>query len=538
MRVKNRFRIQASFLVLFISSSILVAGPSSMAAPEPVPQWNCNTDLKSSSDSMPVCVLAFYNSFANQASSPVVWWDKNGFSQPEPKCDDATLQTCARKWLTEGNRAGGQAVMPACQDGGSEEFCIKSLRLKSANSERILDYLGTDVRVQGADLDGDARFKVPKGGIGSYWLDPVTGDRYALSVISYYFLQIVQTSTSSSTVEARLYRTDLSITRVATLSGKNTVSESDRNRISDTVLDLDPQLTFELSVSYPEGWTGFVASRISDMGLSSSDLKGFSEVTFSGRPMQVSGSVVEAKKPSQEWNEILGANYPVGGGGSVTVVTTLSRARAFQQLSGDKASGIQTVWGLNIYPSQLQCGSEKTSFPGYSSSNGLFHASSVPNFSGGFFSFEVADFHLRADGSINRGEYYFGIDVDLAKCLYGFSKAPKSATVSVTSQDGVDSTAVTTVFEKNGMLKISATNFTYSVKTIRTQVLENSQAPAQPKKYSNCSTLNKVYKGGISKSKGSVNKGKLAKFKPTLNASLYKVNQNLDIDRDGIACER
>jgi hypothetical protein len=57
-------------------------------------------------------------------------------------------------------------------------------------------------------------------------------------------------------------------------------------------------------------------------------------------------------------------------------------------------------------------------------------------------------------------------------------------------------------------------------------------------KYKNCSALNKVYSGGVSKSSTSTNKGSKTKQRPTVNASVYNLNKSLDRDKDGISCER
>jgi hypothetical protein len=74
----------------------------------------------------------------------------------------------------------------------------------------------------------------------------------------------------------------------------------------------------------------------------------------------------------------------------------------------------------------------------------------------------------------------------------------------------------------------------------------NLQATPAPKaativkavKYKNCSALNKVYSGGVSKSSTSTNKGSKTKQRPTVNASVYNLNKSLDRDKDGISCER
>lgn len=58
------------------------------------------------------------------------------------------------------------------------------------------------------------------------------------------------------------------------------------------------------------------------------------------------------------------------------------------------------------------------------------------------------------------------------------------------------------------------------------------------KKFSNCTALNKVNPGGVSKSAKSLNKGGKTKLTPTVNLKVYNDNKTKDRDKDGIACER
>jgi len=58
------------------------------------------------------------------------------------------------------------------------------------------------------------------------------------------------------------------------------------------------------------------------------------------------------------------------------------------------------------------------------------------------------------------------------------------------------------------------------------------------KKFANCSALNKVYPGGVAKSRSSRNKGGNTNYSPTVNAKVYAENSSKDRDKDGIACEK
>ena len=62
--------------------------------------------------------------------------------------------------------------------------------------------------------------------------------------------------------------------------------------------------------------------------------------------------------------------------------------------------------------------------------------------------------------------------------------------------------------------------------------------PAEAVKFKNCTAVNKVYKGGVSKSAGTVNVGGKTKYEPTVDAKLYETLKSMDRDKDGIACEK
>jgi hypothetical protein len=65
----------------------------------------------------------------------------------------------------------------------------------------------------------------------------------------------------------------------------------------------------------------------------------------------------------------------------------------------------------------------------------------------------------------------------------------------------------------------------------------NSSPQVFDKKFSNCAALNKVYPGGVAKSKNWVNKGGKIQNKPSVNPKVYADNSSKDRDKDGIACE-
>jgi hypothetical protein len=93
----------------------------------------------------------------------------------------------------------------------------------------------------------------------------------------------------------------------------------------------------------------------------------------------------------------------------------------------------------------------------------------------------VTGLHYMPDGTTPvQGTYDLVMRSDTARCLYGFTTAPISATVSVVGGD-TSSVATTVVSEKNGWLKMAAYGFTFSEKTLTVHMTQ-ATAPVAAKK--------------------------------------------------------
>jgi hypothetical protein len=92
--------------------------------------------------------------------------------------------------------------------------------------------------------------------------------------------------------------------------------------------------------------------------------------------------------------------------------------------------------------------------------------------------YKVAAPHLKPDGEVFRGTYDLQLRSGAARCLYGFSDAPISATVEVVSENGEKQVAVTTVNEKDGWLYLSAKGFTFSAPVVNVKLTQEKAVPA------------------------------------------------------------
>jgi Excalibur calcium-binding domain len=75
------------------------------------------------------------------------------------------------------------------------------------------------------------------------------------------------------------------------------------------------------------------------------------------------------------------------------------------------------------------------------------------------------------------------------------------------------------------------------LQTTNSLILLEAPKPVQVK-YKSCTTLNAKYPGGVASSAKAKNKGKAARYKPVISASLYNLNKLLDTDKDLLVCER
>jgi hypothetical protein len=91
--------------------------------------------------------------------------------------------------------------------------------------------------------------------------------------------------------------------------------------------------------------------------------------------------------------------------------------------------------------------------------------------------YKVAAPHLTPTGEVFQGTYNLVLKSSVARCLYNFTSAPISATVSVQNASGVSTIATTAVSESDGWLRLSASGFTFSSPTIKVKLTQQAPTP-------------------------------------------------------------
>jgi hypothetical protein len=158
----------------------------------------------------------------------------------------------------------------------------------------------------------------------------------------------------------------------------------------------------------------------------------------------------------------------------------------------DKASANPKMWMFgSLSPDSLatavqglasakECVTKASGLAGLVTTNATIYDGSIPAFDSaeGALNYKVAAPHLAADGSEFSGTYDLIMSSSVARCIYNFTSAPISASVSITTSDGgVQKVATTVLNERNGWLHLGAYGFGFSEPTLKVKLTQ--AAPTQ-----------------------------------------------------------
>jgi hypothetical protein len=153
----------------------------------------------------------------------------------------------------------------------------------------------------------------------------------------------------------------------------------------------------------------------------------------------------------------------------------LEGMKAIAPSIGDKANADSSSWSFRtLSDAEMSganaCFTKNSGVKGLVTTNSTTYSAGPPKFANGILNYQVASPHFNPDGSVFKGNYNLVIKSDVARCLYGFSSAPVSATISITSADGTPQLATTVVGEKDGWLYLKANNFEFSAPTVQVKL--------------------------------------------------------------------
>ena len=275
-------------------------------------------------------------------------------------------------------------------------------------------------------------------------------------------------------------------------AGIRPVNATVNGRVATKVWDcsnctsLPKDYKFGISAILPESIKNWYSGRIQDADVEYQRMdSNYFRITVTGEPIEIPKFVGKiAKRDASEellkqfhWcqssaTECYGL-YTNGYGNEATWTDFID---AWRPLVKDAATSSATVWNVRTVPVYFGPGGDrgfysctpKNRAAGIVSTNALMYNGMIPSFQKGFFNYRVAGMHFEADGKTEfLGRYEMVMDEQLARCMFKFPKAPISATVTVSGENGENVIATSLVNSSNGKLRLAAYNFTFSEKTIK-----------------------------------------------------------------------
>jgi len=280
-------------------------------------------------------------------------------------------------------------------------------------------------------------------------------------------------------------------------SGGGSTPTNERCAVTDTGIcevtrDFPKGYRFGLNIKLGSKLSGWFHGRIALPIISTKPWKNGVEISVEAEPVKIStlDFTVPNSQIPDEVRKIVFVDKPFGNNGSIwdgriiigdnVSSSNMELMNAFLPAIGDKATKTASYWSykaLNSWnqPAIQKCSDGTGELAGVVTTNALTYSSGPPTFDkdSGSLIYKVASPHFEANGDVARGSYDLALRADVARCIYGFSKAPIRAEISITSSDGAtQEIASEMLIEKDGWFYLSAKNFTFSSPTLKVKLMQ------------------------------------------------------------------
>ncbi len=149
---------------------------------------------------------------------------------------------------------------------------------------------------------------------------------------------------------------------------------------------------------------------------------------------------------------------------------------------GENAFAVNKTWTLSSARSNNPSNcvqKESGGIQGVVSTNASAYDATAPKYNkeNGTLEYKVAAPHFAPDGKTeNIGTYGLAMSITLLQCLYGITNVPTSASVSITTNAGVERVATVALNQIGKWVFLNAENFTFSSPTLRIKLNQTSSA--------------------------------------------------------------
>lgn len=358
-----------------------------------------------------------------------------------------------------------EALLPLC-DSNTAGFCVEGFQIFPAKpgGGEATTFLGL---ADGRSISAQPEFDLPAGGTPLVFSAPSVphaggGTTYAV---------IASLNSGCSQPTFRCVHNELQLA-VQPFTGRNGALDYRGGER----FDFAEGTRLKLAVQVPKSIGGWFTGRVGDPILSVSNL----DTSTTSMRIEIEASSLKINRLSANVpNDVVtpqmealkmwpGINAGIESG-FITAVDWVEELRPYVR---DIALGSVNVWQLkSVFLPDKSC------YPpgrlhGLVTTNAVAYSWNPPEFNSGYLEYLVAGLHYNEDLSLATGTYDLIINSDTARCLYGFTNAPVSATVQVVGDQGIENISSTIVSEKDGWIKLAAYGFTFSKKEIQVKLTQ------------------------------------------------------------------
>ena len=407
-----------------------------------------------------------------------------------------------------GETAAANIVLPVCTSP-SQTDCIVSV---SVGSSAAALQPATFIRqTQGASVTADPTYGLPAGSTIGLWSSTVPSGggttTYAASVSLNYLFSgghfvprfMAASIQPYSVISGSQFSTPSVFEVTDPTTGRLLVAWSatpqscawEESGLCGVRQDLSPGTVASMTIRLTNQVGGWFFGRMQNPTMSVSKFDSATNVlTVTAGSVQVPELELTSPYPNiapdfQKF--IAGLSPPRQPSGGFYLVSGPTLGSAFSAIGDlrsdatDTSTAVVNVWSFNSIGLSAgnSCMADTSLIDGMVTTNAMAYSGAVPTFNNGYLSYQVAGMHYLPGGSLTPGSYDLIMADSVARCLYNFSNAPISATVSITNDSsGNQNVATTNVTDINGWLHVSALGFTFSDPIIQVHLTE--QAVSKP----------------------------------------------------------
>lgn len=372
------------------------------------------------------------------------------------------------------------SLLPACSEG-TDEICIESLKFGVTSSE-LVEAVYEREEPQRQDFAAATSSNLLRGSGVPIFAAPNLvhangGNKFAVMIKVSQFWSETAKAFESTMVEAEVIPFSQVAGQLASVCAFQVSGQCAEP--ADFVPGSKVQLTFRL----PSNLGGWYSGRMKDPVIDVAAISpGVSRVSVTSEPVEVAALGLVKDKSSftpleNMWVENNGRWFTNGGtatGANSWQENIFPFIENYRPQVIDKSIGTNVVWKMRTIDAGggSGCLADKSKVLGIVTTNALGYDIGSPAFRDGYLEYNVAGLHYLPNGKdLVLGTYDLVMRSETARCLYGFSNAPVSATVTVVGV-GEQNVASTIVSERNGWLKLSAYGFTFSEKEIQVKIAQ------------------------------------------------------------------